>query len=180
MTFTTIGYGDVVPDNNMVRLFTCFWSLSGVAFLGFALGVLGSNLIEGAQQDQKKAQVQRQSRVIGLFDHYDATTNKSPTTSDDGGHTTHSYYSTIEEGKRRVMFDVFDDSDDEAANRRGRKSLHGQGGGCQGWSCRITALLRGLVLLFFLLGTLLAISRAEKWDLVTTVYYAIITGTPLL
>ena len=177
VTFTTIGYGDVVPDTRKARLFTCVWSISGVAFLGIALGVIGSNLIEGAQKDHKKAQVQRQSKVIGLFDHYDNTThttaNNNTSKHRSKSHdtpTAASYYSTIEEGKRRIMFDQFldhgDDVDDDGEE------------GCQhncSWATT-AVVVRRLVLVALMTGILYVISLCEEWNLVSTVYYAIITG----
>ena len=172
VTFTTIGYGDVVPDTMKARLFTCVWSISGVAFLGIALGVIGSNLIEGAHEDRKKAQVQRQSKVIGLFDHYDTTTSTttaSHTPTSQQRNKSASYYSTIEEGKRRVMFDQFRDSGEDADDDEEGCQTH-----CS-WAKTIV-VVRRLVLVALIAGILYALSVCEKWNLVQTVYYAIITG----
>lgn len=162
VTFTTIGYGDVVPDSEKARWFTCFWALSGVASLGIALGVLGSNLIVVHEQHMEKAQVQRQSRVIGLFEGDD----------DDDDNDDHGGYGTTEEGKLRAMFDGMDDSDDET-NHRARKTRQEES------SCRrvMAALIRCLLLGGYISGVLYLISQQEGWDLSKTIYYGLITAS---
>jgi len=67
VTFTTIGYGDLFPDSRVARMFTCVWALSGVACLGIALGILGSNLIEVAEEEQKQAQQEQKLQVFDMF-----------------------------------------------------------------------------------------------------------------
>ncbi|MBI2667707.1 two pore domain potassium channel family protein [Candidatus Woesearchaeota archaeon] len=44
VTLTTIGYGDLYPTNNVSKLFTVFFILSGVGILLFALTVISSNI----------------------------------------------------------------------------------------------------------------------------------------
>lgn len=67
VTFTTIGYGDLVPTSDSSRLFTAFFALSGVACLGIALGVLGSNLIDAQVQAIDRARDLRSYQVTSLF-----------------------------------------------------------------------------------------------------------------
>ena len=42
VTFTACGYGDLVPSTSGGRLFCTFFALGGCAFLGIALGILGT------------------------------------------------------------------------------------------------------------------------------------------
>lgn len=160
VTFTTIGYGDVVPDSPKARWFTCFWALSGVASLGIALGVLGSNLIVVHEQHMEKAQVSRQDRVIGLFEDQD---------DDD---SIAGRYSTTEESRLRNMFDGMDDSED-GTNQRARQPRQEES------RCRtITAtLIRSLLLGGYISGVLYLISKQEGWDLSKTIYYGLITAS---
>jgi Ion channel/EF hand len=186
----SLGYGDVVPNTRNAQIFTCIWALSGVAFLGVALGILGSNLIVVHEQQKEDAQVRRQLQAIrGFLRHYatcarkdddqDTSQNKpnaiynlSPVSmSSTGG------YSTIEEGKRRTMFDDIDDSDDEDPHFIRH---HHTGANC--WEHRFSCLCSGTILrvaaLFvFLVGTLYLLSIFEDWDVTTTVYYGIITAS---
>ena len=76
---------------------------------------------------------------------------------------------TIEEGKRRVMFDQFMDvSDYDDSEERCQESC----------SWAVTGVIfRRLVLLALFVGILYVIALCEKWNLATTVYYAIITGS---
>ena len=67
VTFTTIGYGDLTPDTHASRLFTSFFALSGVAFLGIALGVLGNNMIEAQEKAVQQTGDLAKYRVLSLF-----------------------------------------------------------------------------------------------------------------
>lgn len=166
VTFTTIGYGDMVPDTPEARMFTCIWALSGVASLGIALGVLGSNLIVVHEKHMEQAQVQRQSRVIGLFDHHLEDGENEESTIGSYGH------STIEEGKRRVMFDHMEDSDDEDNPRARQKNTVP----CWKRCCCSAACVRWTLLTGYIAGILYLIANKEGWNFSKTIYYAIITG----
>jgi len=69
VSFTTIGYGDILPTTDAARLFTAFFALSGVACLGVALGVLGSNLVEAQTKAVDQASELSQYQVMSLFDY---------------------------------------------------------------------------------------------------------------
>ena len=75
VSFTTIGYGDIVPSTDASRLFTAFFALSGVACLGVALGVLGSNLVEAQTTALEQASELSQYQVMSLFDSSDKSSN---------------------------------------------------------------------------------------------------------
>ena len=66
--FPTPGYGDIVPTTQASRMFTAFFALSGVACLGIALGVLGSNLVEAQAMAIDQASELSQYQVMSLFD----------------------------------------------------------------------------------------------------------------
>jgi hypothetical protein len=67
VTFSTIGFGDLVPDTYAGRIFTCFFALSGVAFLGIALGVVGNNIIEAEHMAVKQAGEISKHHMLTLF-----------------------------------------------------------------------------------------------------------------
>jgi hypothetical protein len=67
VTFSTIGFGDLVPDTYAGRIFTCFFALSGVAFLGIALGVVGNNIIEAQHMAVKQAGQISKHHMVTLF-----------------------------------------------------------------------------------------------------------------
>lgn len=58
ITFTTVGYGDLLPHDPATRMFTAFYALVGVALIGFALGIITSyivEMVEAAMEDALKA-----------------------------------------------------------------------------------------------------------------------------
>jgi voltage-gated potassium channel Kch len=67
VTFTTIGYGDLVPDSHIGRYFTLIYALSGVACLGIALGVVGSHVVEAQERAVAHTGKLAQTRVMSLF-----------------------------------------------------------------------------------------------------------------
>ena len=67
VTFTTIGYGDVVPANYTERAFTIVYALSGVACLGIAIGILGTNVVEAQEKAVNKTKELAKTRVMTFF-----------------------------------------------------------------------------------------------------------------
>ena len=79
VTCTTVGYGDLVPDSFGGRLFTCIYALSGVCFLGIALGVLGNRVIEAQEAAVEQTSTAAKKRLLNLFS--STTTNNDKYTS---------------------------------------------------------------------------------------------------
>jgi len=77
VTFTTVGFGDLVPGTYSAKLFTCIFALSGVACLGIAIGVVGNNIIEAEEAALETAKQVSQQRVIALFSKTAETTPTS-------------------------------------------------------------------------------------------------------
>jgi hypothetical protein len=83
VTFSTIGFGDLVPDTYEGRIFTCFFALSGVAFLGIALGVLGANIIEAEEQAVEQAGEISKHNLVTLFTSEDTPGGSSSRSGED-------------------------------------------------------------------------------------------------
>jgi hypothetical protein len=77
VTFSTIGFGDLVPETYAGRVFTCFFALSGVAFLGIALGVVGNNMIEAERMAVKQAGEISEHSMMTLFSSAESPDNSS-------------------------------------------------------------------------------------------------------
>lgn len=82
VSFTTIGFGDIVPTTDASRMFTAFFALSGVACLGIALGVLGSNLVEAQTKAIEQASELSQYQVMSLFDSSSKQSNNENATNE--------------------------------------------------------------------------------------------------
>ncbi|MCK5884492.1 MAG: cyclic nucleotide-binding domain-containing protein [Bacteriovoracaceae bacterium] len=68
-TLTTIGYGDIVPTNNIGRIYTMITMIIGVGVYGFVIGNV-FNLI--SQADRYKEQTKEKFHDLSLFmKHYD-------------------------------------------------------------------------------------------------------------
>jgi len=46
VTFSTVGYGDINPESDGGKMFSCFFALLGIGIIGIALGYVGQNLIQ--------------------------------------------------------------------------------------------------------------------------------------
>ena len=68
-TFTTVGYGDLGPHTRASKLFTCLFSLGGIAFLGVALASIGAKFVEAELVAVKAAQNASRKSVMNIFDH---------------------------------------------------------------------------------------------------------------
>mmetsp|Transcript_18265 Transcript_18265/g.30309 ORF Transcript_18265/g.30309 Transcript_18265/m.30309 type:complete len:319 (+) Transcript_18265:130-1086(+) len=67
-SFTTVGYGDLVPTTAASKAFTCVFGLVGVAFLGAAIATVSSSLLESEMQALKDAKASSRKRFQQVFD----------------------------------------------------------------------------------------------------------------
>jgi potassium channel subfamily K, other eukaryote len=67
VTFTTIGYGDLIPLSHAARFFTCVYALSGVTCLGIAIGVVSANIAEARDKAVREAKEKDKVRALALF-----------------------------------------------------------------------------------------------------------------
>jgi potassium channel subfamily K, other eukaryote len=67
VTFTTIGYGDLIPLSHAARFFTCVYALSGVTCLGIAIGVVSANIAEARDKAVREAKESDKVRALALF-----------------------------------------------------------------------------------------------------------------
>eukprot|EP00939_MAST-03C_sp_MAST-3C-sp1_P003917 g3917.t1 len=54
VTLTTVGYGDMSPTTPLCRLFTCFFVLIGIGFIGVAIGIAASQILDYQENAVKK------------------------------------------------------------------------------------------------------------------------------
>lgn len=66
-----------MPQTFQGRIFTCFFAVSGVAFLGIALGVMGSRFVEAQEQAMRQASELSRTRALSLFTGKDEATAPS-------------------------------------------------------------------------------------------------------
>lgn len=67
-SFTSVGYGDLSPHTAASKIFTCVFSLGGIAFLAAALASIGSSLAEAELKTVQAAQKMRKARLFGGLD----------------------------------------------------------------------------------------------------------------
>jgi hypothetical protein len=190
LTFTTIGhdeyyyyYANTTTDTDTAtdttasatmyaRILTCVSALSGVVCFAIALGMLGNHWIGVHDQERVRAQTEQGHQVMCLFDKNNKQKqNKHATES---SQVSPSGYSTLEEGRRRGMYDYLEDDDDD--NNSGNNTTSSPDNNCCSCACS-ARFIRITVLLVLFCGMLYAISQCEQWDIATTIYYGIITGT---
>lgn len=57
-----------MPSTDASKIFTCVYAVIGVACLGVALGILGSNMIESRQKAAQQAEDLNKFQIMSLFD----------------------------------------------------------------------------------------------------------------
>jgi potassium channel subfamily K len=71
VTFSTVGYGDIVPSTDGAKLFSCIFALMGIGIIGIALGFIGQNLVQAQvvalQRSQRKKEDIKAETSNGLL-----------------------------------------------------------------------------------------------------------------
>lgn len=165
-SFTTVGYGDLFPHTRASKIFTCAFSLGGIAFLAAALASIGSNLIEAELKTVKAAQKLSRNRVLGVFEHMPLIRDRL------GIHSTqHVLNAPIHANATVTAVVPFNVT----------ASLTGEAFLPQPEAKTVLSIGRGVLFklippfLFLTIGGL-SLGRIEKWSIVDSMYYAIITA----
>lgn len=151
-----MGYGDEVPHTQFSKIFTCLFSLGGIAFLGAALASIGANLVQAEVHAVNRAKTVAHKRVISLFDHMPRILRKN-------GNQTASVTSNV---TAVVPFNVTSIKTGVVIPPA-EKNV---------WATVRSVLWKLLPSFTLLMVGGLAIGRLEGWGWVDSMYYAIITA----
>jgi hypothetical protein len=66
--FSTVGYGDLCPSNPLSKFFTCVFGFGGLAFLGAAVAVVGSSVVQAEIDAVQTARKESRKRLMQLFE----------------------------------------------------------------------------------------------------------------
>jgi hypothetical protein len=100
-TLTTIGYGDIVPHDNVGRIFTCFIMIIGVGMYGIVIGNISRML---ASADRYKEQSREKiSDLLMFMKHY-----KIPDTLQSAAinHYSHLYSKRLSDNDEKIIADL--------------------------------------------------------------------------
>jgi Ion channel len=67
VTFSSVGFGDITPSSQLGQAFTSFFTLSSIACLGIAVGVVGNQVLEAQQSAIDRAKTMSEKHVVTLF-----------------------------------------------------------------------------------------------------------------
>lgn len=67
VTFTTVGYGGLVPTSDGSKIFTSFFVFFGIIILGVALGIIGDRLVQAQESAVDAVKSSAESRVLDMF-----------------------------------------------------------------------------------------------------------------
>lgn len=67
--FSTVGYGDLCPKSLGGRLFTCFFGLGGIVFLGTAVATVASHVVQAELEAVHVARQTSRQRIMYFVDH---------------------------------------------------------------------------------------------------------------
>lgn len=160
----------MTPHTTASRMFTCCYALMGVAVLGIALGILGSNLVDAQDKAIAKAEQVSKDEMLNMF----GLSDDQPTVDLD-------VINEVEEeiGGDGVAIEYGYDDQGKLTNLRNATSGATKGkddGGDTGTGCIRAMVLQSAPLLVILLLLASWIGDVSGWDWSETIYYFVITG----
>ena len=147
-TIATVGYGDISPTSESSMIFTCVYAFFGIACLGIALGIIGSNLVE---KEEKAVHMTEQLIKFEVLSTFDNTSSHHPSISLSG------------HNDQQPNHKSSSDKDDNDDNDEDGNQLV--------WWTRLILALSPLLILALLIG------REAGWDFIETIYFLVITCT---
>jgi len=183
VTFTTIGYGDLVPMTTGGRLFLIFFALGGVAVLGIGLGVVGSQLVEAEVHALQHASHDATHHILQLFRSSkhppkESSSSTTPTSSvmfATKSHS-HSFGSDMGDSSSVVSSDYDEDEDEDEEEQR----LSYYQRMCSGWwatFCRVVGRYSPGFLPLIVASVFM--KHHEGWALDEALYYMVVTTTTI-
>eukprot|EP00978_Attheya_sp_CCMP212_P030653 scaffold113525_cov46-Attheya_sp.AAC.1 len=186
VTFTTIGYGDLVPMTTGGRLFLIVFALGGVAVLGIGLGVVGSQLVEAEVHALQHASHDATHHILQLFRSSkhpkkeasaSASASTTPTSSvmfTAKSHS-HSFGSDMGDSSSVVSSDYDDDEEDEEEPRLSYYQRMWSGW----WAtfCRVVGRYSPGFLPLIVASVFM--KHHEGWALDEALYYMVVTTTTI-
>jgi len=176
VTFTTVGYGDLVPSTEAGKLFTILYSFSGIAIVGALLGYVGGTVVEAERAAIRKTRAAARAAIMELFDPNKKKGGSGPSArvsqavedsvnDDNGG-------SSVGTGRRLpglgVLRNILSGAFALRTRRDGSKSLLRKVFDTFADSYYIFVPFLSLA---FVMG------KAEGWTGITSMYYALATAT---
>lgn len=67
VTFTTVGYGDLSPESQMGRLFSCVYAIAGIVIIGAIFGTIAEHVAESQIQKIKEREMRAQETAMSLM-----------------------------------------------------------------------------------------------------------------
>lgn len=65
--FMSVAYGNIVPSRTIRQLFRLLFAVTGIAFLGIVLGVVGSRVVEAQVAVFENAKRETSQTLLALF-----------------------------------------------------------------------------------------------------------------
>jgi len=152
-TFTTVGYGDLLPTSMGGKIFTMFFSLYGISILGIALGIVGTNVAEKQERAMKDARKRASKRLMRIFDTVKNDEGTNQTSDGINGSLTDNYLASIS----------INDFSSEESNETYSKPIIYQIGSIFLSQLPLLCIILSLAALFG--------KKFEGWSTLTSLYY---------
>ncbi|CAB9521226.1 Two pore potassium channel [Seminavis robusta] len=81
--FSTVGYGDLCPETAAGRIFTGFFGMAGIAFLGAAVATICSTIVHlDVESTKKYMETEGKRRILNLFQNNSENVKEKTTTGE--------------------------------------------------------------------------------------------------
>lgn len=163
---TTLGYGDLCPTNPASKIFTCFFGMGGIAFLGAAVATVGARVVEAQIFAAETAQRESRKRLMRIFEDMPKVLGRFRKQSSDNQKK-----DLLEQAKTARQ------EQDESFSKVFRYRIKPLSSSSFDWILR-SVVVRSLPSLSLMLvgGLIMRKLNGGHWSLVDSIFYSVITG----
>jgi hypothetical protein len=165
--FTTVGYGDLVPTTYTGKFFTCVYGFTGIALLGALVASIGSKLVRLELDTVQNVRRQSRKQLMKMYDKMPHLLHRHK--QQQPHQSTISPATSVSEKNTTTKKDKESTTIQRQRKNQGKRYLRSFWNSVKFMVSPLAVILTSGVLM----------GKIERWNILDSFYYALVTGTTI-